>query len=74
MQRQAVVSSNIASIGYDQQTKVLEVEFKSGTVYQYTDVPAVLFDQLVQSPSVGKHFGEHVRSKFASKKVEAAAA
>ena len=35
MERQYVSSSNIASIGYDPDNLVLEIEFLSGAVYQY---------------------------------------
>ena len=41
MERQYVSSSNIASIGYDPDNQVLEIEFLSGAVYQYYDVPQV---------------------------------
>jgi hypothetical protein len=34
MKRETVGSSNIRSIGYDQNTNILEVEFRSGRVYQ----------------------------------------
>ena len=39
MDRIQVRSSNIRSIGYDQKTQTLEVEFLKGGVYQYFDVP-----------------------------------
>ncbi|HKO77819.1 MAG TPA: KTSC domain-containing protein [Flavobacterium sp.] len=39
MRRQSVKSSNIAAIGHDETNKVLEIEFLSGGIYQYLDVP-----------------------------------
>ncbi len=39
MDRIQVRSSNIRSIGYDQNRQILEVEFLKGGVYQYFDVP-----------------------------------
>lgn len=39
MNRKSVTSSNIASIGYDETSETLEIEFKNGGVYQYFDVP-----------------------------------
>lgn len=35
MQRVSVISSALASVGYDELTKTLEVLFHSGHVYQY---------------------------------------
>lgn len=36
MNRTPVISSQIAAIGWDEATKTMEVEFKGGSVYQYT--------------------------------------
>ena len=39
MKRVPVSSSNLASVGYDPELRVLEVEFHNHTVYQYRNVP-----------------------------------
>ena len=39
MERRAVRSTNVASVGYDPKSMVLEIEFKRGGVYQYSGVP-----------------------------------
>ncbi len=54
MQRVQVSSSNIRSIGYNPQSSVLEVEFTSGDVYQYFNVPERLYDGLLQAASPGQ--------------------
>lgn len=54
MERQYVSSSNIASIGYDPDNQVLEIEFLSGAVYQYYDVPQSVYDGLMAADSHGK--------------------
>ena len=48
MERQYVSSSNIASIGYDPDNLVLEIEFLSGAVYQYYDVPQSIYDGQIE--------------------------
>ena len=58
MQRVPVSSSNIASVGYDDNTHTLEVEFHSGHVYQYFDVPKDVYDGLLTAGSVGKYFNQ----------------
>lgn len=65
MDRTPCKSSQIASHGYDPATKTLEVEFKTGAVYQYADVPAEVAAGFSDCDSVGKHFGQAVRGKFA---------
>ncbi len=53
MNRQFVQSSDLQSIGYDQNTNVLEVEFKSGGIYQYFKVPESIYVGLVNASSKG---------------------
>ena len=54
MQRAPVTSTNIRSIGYDSQSATLEVEFTSGDIYQYFDVPEHLYNGLLQAASPGQ--------------------
>lgn len=51
MERQYVLSSNIASIGFDPDNMILEVEFLNGAVYQYYDVPQSIYEGLMGSPA-----------------------
>ncbi len=69
MERQAVSSSNIAAIGYDENSATLEVEFNNGAVYQYFDVPAQVFNEFVASDSVGAYLAKHIKGHFRSSRV-----
>lgn len=62
-----ITSSNIKSIAYDEAS--LYVEFKSDTVYEYTDVPQSVYDSLIESESKGKFLTTHIKNKFKYKKV-----
>jgi len=64
MKRDAVSSQNVASVGYDQQTQTLEVEFHNGSVYQYFDVPQHVYQQLVGGVSVGKYLNEEIKGNY----------
>lgn len=64
MNRTPVVSSNLASVGYDADSMTLEVEFLSGSVYQYFDVPASEFQQLLSAASVGRYFCQFIRDSY----------
>jgi hypothetical protein len=66
MQRTAVESTTMRSVGYDSTQQMLEVEFTSGTVYQYLDVPAAVFDELMASASKGRYFNEEIRDDYAA--------
>jgi hypothetical protein len=69
MERSAVSSSSLASIGYDGDSLTLEVEFINGSVYQYYDVPEEIFDDLLNAGSIGSYFHHNVRNSFPNQKV-----
>lgn len=64
MNRDPVSSSNIAAIGYDESAQTLEVEFINGTIYQYFNVGAALYEQLMQAPSKGVFLNQYIRSAY----------
>lgn len=64
MERVSVSSSNIASVGYDKEEQTLEVEFNSGAVYQYFQVPVNVYEGLISASSVGKYFNANVRDVY----------
>ena len=69
MERKSVESSNISSIGFDPKTKTLEVEFYSGGIYQYSDVPETVYSKFIRAESVGKFFHIHVKKVYKYRKV-----
>lgn len=56
MKRQQVTSSMIRSVGYDEAQQTLEVEFNSGAVYQYHQVPKEVYREMLNAPSHGRYF------------------
>ena len=66
MEREYVVSSAIDSVGYDELSETLEIEFCSGGVYQYYDVPESVYEELMDAASIGSFFHEHIRGIYES--------
>ena len=64
IERKPVESSNIVSIGYNSFTKTLEVEFWSGSIYQYFDVPPKVYQELLSADSHGGYLSKNIRRKF----------
>lgn len=64
MNRDPVSSSNLQSVGYDEASQTLEVEFKDGVVYQYFDVSSAEHAGLVGAPSVGSYFAANIRQSY----------
>ncbi len=69
MQRQLVSSSNLASVGYDPARWLLEIEFLSGSVYQYSSVPASVYQGLMAAVSHGSYFHAHIRDRYSSRRI-----
>lgn len=64
MDREAVSSSNLASVGYEESSETLEVEFKNGRLYQYYNVPQVMFEQMMAATSVGQFFNANIKNAY----------
>jgi hypothetical protein len=69
MERIAVNSSNLRSVGYDPVEEMLEVEFHSGGVYQYFEVPLEIYQALIREPSKGKYFAEFINEKYRFRRI-----
>ena len=64
MQRKPVSSTNLRSVGYDQATQTLEVEFLSGGVYQYYNVLQHIHDELMQATSKGRFLNTYIKNAY----------
>ena len=67
--REAVDSSHIASLGYSADRRVLAVEFKSGAIFHYRDVEPLFAAEFYGALSKGQFFNMHVRRKLAGEKM-----
>ncbi|WPH22277.1 KTSC domain-containing protein [Variovorax paradoxus] len=72
---QPVKSNQLASIGYDAASKTLAATFTRGpgTVYQYPNVDAKVYADLMAADSIGSFFGKHIKP-LPFKKIAPAAA
>ena len=62
--REPVISTSIASIGYDPQRRLLDVEFRSGAIYRYLHVPREVGSRFLMAESKGRYFARNIRGKF----------
>ncbi len=69
MRRDPVISSNIVSAGYEASSETLEIEFASGSVYQYYNVPQSIYDQFIAAPSKGCFLASQIKDRFPYAKV-----
>jgi len=69
MNRTNVSSSNIASIGYGEERHILEIQFHSGGIYQYFNVPQAEYDGIMNASSHGQYFDQHINNVYSYRKV-----
>lgn len=59
-----VESTTLATVGYDEAQKLLQLEFRSRAIYQYFGVPAAVHQGLLGAPSKGSYFNQFIRGSF----------
>ena len=69
MDKQRVSSSNVRSIGYEATSSTLEVEFNSGSLYQYSGVPEAIYAALIRAASKGSYLNNHIKDRYNCKHV-----
>jgi hypothetical protein len=66
MERTPVPESRaIASIGYDEASQVLEIEYRNGAVYRYLSVPASVYAWLQRTPNKGAFVARKIANDYA---------
>jgi len=68
-QRISVESACIASIAFSIEENVLQLEFRNGLAYEYFDVPAALYTDLLSAQSKGAFVTRFIRGRFAFRRL-----
>ena len=69
MDRVSVSASNVASVGHDESSQLLEVEFLNGSIYEYYDVPVHVYEELIASSSVGGYLARRIKGVYSFSQV-----
>ncbi len=64
MERRSISSSMIRSIGYDESTSTLEIEFNSGVVWNYYDFSISSWYEFDGAESHGKFFHSSIKNHY----------
>jgi len=64
VERIVVESTNLDSVGFDRGKSTLEIEFRDGSIYQYYDVPEMVYEGLMRAGSKGRFLHENIRDVF----------
>ena len=63
------ISSVISRVEYDPRSRTLEVEFRTGRVYDYFGVPKAEYQALLNAPSLGGYFNREIRNRYPAEKI-----
>jgi hypothetical protein len=74
MQHVLVDSTTLASAGHDPSSAVLELQFRSGAVYQYFSVPHAVYQSLLCALSKGVYFHQNIRGRYPYQRIHDALA
>ncbi len=71
MNRRPLSSSNLASAGWEPEAEhgTLEVEFRSGWIYHYDNVPEGVYQALIGSTSAGTYFDRHIDGTYPHRRI-----
>ena len=64
-----VLSTEIEWIGYEHKRNMLQVEFLTGSIYQYDQVPERVYQSFLQATSHGNFFESHIKGSYACRRV-----
>lgn len=65
-----VESSNVESLGYDEDSETVYVRYLKGTLYIYKGVPKWEFENLRNAPSVGSYLHRNYKNVYPYERVE----
>jgi len=69
MQRKPLSASRLRSAGYDERERILELEFRDGSVRQYLAVSPEVFRRLMAAPSPDSYHADEIEERFAERRV-----
>ncbi|TLX59082.1 KTSC domain-containing protein [Stutzerimonas nosocomialis] len=61
--RVRVESESLRSVGYDPDSRILEVEFQGDGLYRYEDVPPEVVLELLEAESMGTYFNQVFKAR-----------
>lgn len=64
MDRVALHSTLLASAGHDSRRRLLDVEFRTGELYRFFNVPSACYRELLGADSKGRYFNSSIRNRF----------
>jgi uncharacterized membrane protein len=71
MAREYVDSTSIEWFRYEPRARRLDVEFVSGGIYRYADVPGAVVDELRAAESKGRYINQEIKPYYRCERIRA---
>jgi hypothetical protein len=59
-----VTSSAMEAVGYDPQTRLMKIRFSGGRIYDFCGVPEHVYHGLLNAPSKGVYYNDHIKDRY----------
>jgi hypothetical protein len=69
IERKRLNSSKLRSAGYDEKSRILEIEMSNGDVFQYTGVYPEVYRRFVAAPNPTSFFDDKIAEEYSSKRL-----
>jgi hypothetical protein len=68
MEMKKVNAGNLRAVGYDERTRILQVETTAGT-FQYSGVTPEIYRRLASSSSMWSYYRDNIEEEFPAKRL-----
>ena len=69
MERKKVSSSHVRTISYDAREQILEIEYFSGNVIQYSRVSSEIYRRLMVSTTMKSYIEDNIQDNYTEKRI-----
>ena len=69
MERKRLNSGTIRSVGYDERSQMLEIEFTGGAIIQYSRVSPEVHRRFLAAPSPSSFFRDNIEESYSEHRV-----
>jgi len=69
MEMKRVNAGDLAAIGYDESARLLRVEYRNGSLVEYSGVSAEVWRRLASSGSMWSYFRDNIEENYSERRI-----
>ena len=63
-------SEMLIAAGYDPESRILQVVYRTGGTYRYKNVPSYRYDELMSAESIGQYMHKHIIGHYDYERID----